>query len=139
MAKKISAKDIFSSEDIFLKIRESAQETIKMMQSLKSEVEKTASSLSGGLNNKKMNSTAEIQKVVKVTKQANTLKKEAIQIDKLHSQAIQQEAKANQELEKIEQQKIKTAQQQQRLDVQSRKEKERLQKIQEKQNALKKK
>lgn len=133
MAKKISAKDIFSSEDIFLKIRESAQETIKMMQQLKSEVEKTASSLSGGLNNKKMNSTAEIQKVVKVTKQANTLKKEAIQIDKLHSQAIQQEAKANQELEKIEQQKIKTAQQQQRLDVQSRKEKERLQKIQEKQ------
>lgn len=133
MAKKISAKDIFSSEDIFLKIRESAQETIKMMQQLKSEVEKTASSLSGGLNNKKMNSTAEIQKVVKVTKQANTLKKEAIQIDKLHSQAIQQEAKANQELEKIEQQKIKTAQQQQRLDVQNRKEKERLQKIQEKQ------
>lgn len=133
MAKKISAKDIFSSEDIFKGIRDSAKETIKMMEQLKSEVEKTASSLSGGLNNKKINSTAEIQKVVKVTKQANTLKKEAIQIEKLHSQAIQQEAKANQELEKIEQQKIKTAQQQQRLDTQNRKEKERLQKIQEKQ------
>ena len=133
MAKKISAKDIFSSEDIFKGIRDSAKQTIKMMEQLKSEVEKTASALSGGLNNKKLNSTAEIQKVVKVTKQANTLKKEAIQIEKLHSQAIQQEAKANQELEKIEQQKIKTAQQQQRLDVQNRKEKERLQKIQEKQ------
>ena len=134
MAKKISAKDIFQSEDIFIGIRDSAKETIKMMQELKSEVEKTASSLSQGLSKKSsLNSTKEIEKVVKVTKQANTLKKEAIQIDKLHSQAIQQEAKANQELEKIEQQKIKTAQQQQKLDSQSRKEKERLQKIQEKQ------
>ena len=134
MAKKISAKDIFQSEDIFIGIRDSAKETIKMMQELKSEVEKTASSLSQGLSKKSsLNSTKEIEKVVKVTKQANTLKKEAIQIDKLHSQAIQQEAKANQELEKIEQQKIKTAQQQQKLDSQSRKEKERLQKIQDKQ------
>lgn len=134
MAKKISAKDIFQSEDIFIGIRESAKQTIKMMQQLKGEVEKTASALSGGLSKSQtLDSTKELEKVVKVSKQANTLKKEAIQIDKLHSQAIQQEAKANQELEKIEQQKLKTQSQQMRNDKQMRTEKERLLKIQEKQ------
>lgn len=134
MAKKIGAKDIFQSEDIFIGIRDSAKQTIKMMQQLKGEVEKTASALSGSMGKSQtLNSTKELEKVVKVSKQANTLKKEAIQIDKLHSQAIQQEARANQELEKIEQQKLKTQSQQMRNDKQMRTEKERLLKIQEKQ------
>lgn len=134
MAKKISSRDIFAEEDIFKAVKTSAKETIEMMKALKKEVEGTASQLKKGFGAKpSMDSSKNLEKIVKVSKQANTLKKEAIQIDKLHSQAIQQEAKATQELEKIEQQKIKTSQQQQRLDVQNRKEKERLQKIQERQ------
>ena len=134
MAKKISSKDIFAQEDIFKGIRDSAKLTIKQMKLLKTEVEGTAKSLqkSSGAG-PKMGSQSEIQKIVKTQQEANKLKKEAIQIDKLHSQAVQQERRAVQELEKIKQQKIKTDQQAQRLSIQQRKEKERLVKIQAKQ------
>lgn len=133
MAKKISSRDIFSQEDIFKGIRDSAKQTIKMMNDLQKEVTGTANALKKSIGGAKFDSAKSIKKVVDVTQKANKLKKESIQIDKLKSQAVQQEAKANQELEKIEQQKIKTAQQQQRLDSQNRKEKERLLKVQEKQ------
>ena len=134
MAKKISSKDIFAQEDIFKGIRDSAKLTIKQMKLLKTEVEATANSLkkSSGAG-PKMGSQSEIQKIVKTQQEANKLKKEAIQIDKLHSQAVQQERRAVQELEKIKQQQIKTDQQAQRLSIQQRKEKERLAKIQAKQ------
>jgi TP901 family phage tail tape measure protein len=133
MAKKISSKDIFAEEDIFKAVKKSAKETIDMMKALKKEVETTAKQMKSGFGAKpSMDSSKNIEKIVKVTSQANKLKKESIQIDKLHSQAVQQEAKATQELEKIEQQKIRTKQQQMRLSSQERKEKERLQKIEEK-------
>mgnify|MGYP003668776848 CR=1 FL=1 len=134
MAKKISSKDIFEKEDIFKGIRDSAKLTIEQMKLLSTEVNETAKKLQKSLGTKpKMDSQKAIQKIVTTQKEANKLKKDAIQIDKLHSQAVQQERKAVQELEKINQQKLKTQQQAQRLSVQEIKEKERLAKIQAKQ------
>ena len=112
MAKKISSKDIFEKEDIFKGIRDSAKLTIEQMKLLSTEVNETAKKLQKSLGTKpKMDSQKAIQKIVTTQKEANKLKKDAIQIDKLHSQAVQQERKAVQELEKINQQKLKTQQQ----------------------------
>lgn len=132
MAKKISSRDIFSQEDIFKGIRDSAKQTITMMNNLQKEVMETADALKKSIGGAKFDSAKAIKNVVDVTQKANKLKKESIQIDKLKKDAMIKEAKAIQELEKIEQQKLKTQSQQMRNDKQQRQEKERLQKINQK-------
>ena len=132
MAKKISSRDIFDQEDIFKGIRDSAKQTITMMNNLQKEVMETADALKKSIGGAKFDSAKAIKNVVDVTSKANKLKKESIQIDKLKKDAMIKEAKALQELEKIEQQKLKTQSQQMRNDKQQRQEKERLQKINQK-------
>ena len=106
MAKRISTRDIFEQEDIFKGIRDSAQQTIRTMEKLQAEVTETAEALKKSLGGAKFDSAKAIDRVVKSTKQANQLKKESIQIDKMKQDAIIKEAKAQQELEKIQQQKL---------------------------------
>ena len=126
MAKKISSRDIFSQEDIFKGIRDSAKQTIKMMNDLQKEVTETANALKKSIGGAKFDSAKAIKNVVDVTQKANKLKKESIQIDKLKKDAMIKEAKALQEIEKIEQQKLKTQSQKMRNDKQERQEKERI-------------
>ena len=66
----------------------------------------TADALKKSIGGAKFDSAKAIKNVVDVTSKANKLKKESIQIDKLKKDAMIKEAKALQELEKIEQLKI---------------------------------
>jgi len=88
MAKKISSRDIFSQEDIFKGIRDSAKQTIKMMNDLQKEVTETANALKKSIGGAKFDSAKAIKNVVDVTQKANKLKKESIQIDKLKKDAM---------------------------------------------------
>ena len=132
MAKRISSSDIFSEEDIFRGIRDSAEETIKMMELLRAEVEGTAQDLKKSIGGAKFDSVKSIENVVKVQEKANKLTKEAVQIDKAKSQADQQRIKAITELEKLEQQKINTESKSIRLARQKAQEQERINKQRQK-------
>ena len=102
------------------------------MNNLQAEVMETAEALKKSIGGAKFDSAKAIKNVVDVTSKANKLKKESIQIDKLKKDAMIQESKALQELEKIEQQKLKTQSQQMRNDKQQSQEKERLNKTNQK-------
>lgn len=102
------------------------------MNNLQKEVMETAEALKKSIGGAKFDSAKAIKNVVDVTSKANKLKKESIQIDKLKKDAMIQESKALQELEKIEQQKLKTQSQQMRNDKQQSQEKERLNKTNQK-------
>lgn len=132
MAKKISSNDIFSEEDIFRGVRASAEETIKMMEALRKEVEGTAQDLKKSIGGAKFDSVKAIENVVKVQQKSNKLTKEAIQIDKLKSEADAKRMRAIQELEKIEQQKLNTESKAIRVAEQKAKQQERMNKQREK-------
>lgn len=136
MAKKISSRDIFSESDIFQGIRASAEETIKVMNRLKKEVEGTATQLKKGLGAEKMDSMQSIQKIVKVQEQSNKLKKQAIELDKQKSQAEKQKATAEREILRIEEQRTKNAKADIQLKSAQAREEDRLRKIKEKNKKL---
>ena len=110
MAKKISSSDLFDKEDIFEGIRQSAQKTIEQLNQLDAEFKGIAQSMKSSIGGAKFDSTKSVNEFINVTKQANDLMKESVNIEKLKAQADQQMAKAEQEREKIAQQRIKTEQ-----------------------------
>lgn len=131
MAKKISAKDIFTNEDIFKNIRQSAEDTIVSLGKINTEFKKTASTLKSTIGQTKFDSTKSIKEFILLTEKANKLAQESAKVEALKSKALQQSAKASQELEKIQQQKIKTESANIRLARQQATEQERTAKAQE--------
>ena len=131
MAKRISAKDIFTNEDIFRNIRQSAEDTIISLGKINAEFKKTATTLKSTIGQTKFDSTKSIKEFILLTEKANKLAQESAKAEALRQKAIQQSAKATQELEKIEQQKIKTESANLRLTRQQAQEQERIAKAQE--------
>lgn len=112
MAKKISASDIFSEEDIFLGIRNSAEKTILTFQEIDAEVKKLAGNLKKDLSTADFGNTKGINSFVTATQKANDAKNKSIQIDKVLAQATKDVIAADKALVDIEIKKQKLAQEQ---------------------------
>jgi len=123
MAKKISASDIFSEEDIFLGIRNSAEKTILTFQEIDAEVKKLGANLKKDLSGADFGNTKGINAFVDATQKANDAKNKSIQIDKVLVQATKDVAAADKALidieikkQKLIQEEIRTAQQKAKIE-----------------------
>lgn len=118
MAKKISASDIFSEEDIFLGIRNSAEKTILTFQEIDAEVKKLGANIKKDLAGADFGNTKGINAFVDATQKANKAKTDAVQIDKVLAQATKDLAAADKILVDIDIKKQKLAQETMRTDQQ---------------------
>lgn len=123
MAKKISASDIFSEEDIFLGIRNSAEKTILTFQEIDAEVKKLGANIKKDLAGADFGNTKGINAFVDATQKANDAKNKSIQIDKVLVQATKDVAAADKALidieikkQKLVQEEIRTAQQKAKIE-----------------------
>jgi hypothetical protein len=123
MAKKISASDIFSEEDIFLGIRNSAEKTILTFQEIDAEVKKLGANIKKDLSGADFGNTKGINAFVSATQKANDAKNKSIQIDKVLVQATKDVAAADKALidieikkQKLVQEEIRTAQQKAKIE-----------------------
>lgn len=152
MAKQIKASDIFENEDIFRGVRESASETIAVLNKMEQQVKETATSLKSSIGSNKMDSSKTIKQFADDQSKANKLMMESIKIEELKQKTLKateavetqrnrtmenseriktQSKKTDQETEKINQQRIKTKREQLRLDRELQRENERKQKADE--------
>ena len=118
MAKKISASDIFSEEDIFLGIRNSAEKTILTFQEIDAEVKKLGANIKKDLSGADFGNTKGINSFVTATQQATKAQKDAVAVTKVLAQAEKDQATATKALidieikkQKLVQEEIRTAQQ----------------------------
>jgi chromosome segregation ATPase len=114
MAKKITRSEI-AENDLFGGIRQSAEETISVIDKLSQALTETAEAVKKSVGGAKFDSTKAIDNFVKSTEKANRLTKQAIELDKAKANAVKarkQAMAANQkqlqEQEKTVQQRIKT-------------------------------
>lgn len=125
MAKKISSKDLFESEDIFKGIRDSAEKTLISLNKINDEFKQTATTLKQSLGDAKFDSSDSIKKFTQATAEANKIQKQSIEIQKLQEQVKQQAIKSEKEQERLQQERIKTqkaeAQEKSRLAAESAK------------------
>ena len=125
MAKKISSKDLFESEDIFKGIRDSAEKTLISLNKINDEFKQTATTLKQSLGDAKFDSSDSIKKFTQATAEANKIQKQSIEIQKLQEQVKQQAIKSEKEQERLAQERIKTqkaeAQEKSRLAAESAK------------------
>ena len=152
MAKQIKASEIFENEDIFKGVRESATQTIAVLEKMQTEVKQTASELKSSIGSNKMDSSKTIKQFADDQSKANKLMMESIKIEELKQKTLktsesvetqrkktmqeteklrQQSIKSEQENERNQQQRIKTKREQIRLDRQIAMENERKQKADE--------
>jgi hypothetical protein len=108
MAKKISSKDLFESEDIFKGIRDSAEKTLISLNKINDEFKQTATTLKQSLGDAKFDSSDSIKKFTQATAEANKIQKQSIEIQKLQEQVKQQAIKSEKEQERLQQERIKT-------------------------------
>jgi TP901 family phage tail tape measure protein len=112
MATKISAKDLFESEDLFKGVRDSADDTIRKLDEIKSKFKTMGSEIKSSLKGLKIDNISDLNKILTLIEKANALNKQANQIDELRSQALTKKGKAELELLAIENQKLKNKQEQ---------------------------
>jgi TP901 family phage tail tape measure protein len=136
MAKKISSSDIFSEQDIFKGIRESAEKTISTMEALQNELKETAEGLKKSIGGAKFDSTTAIKNFTQETEKALKIQQQYEKSVKLSHQAEQQRQKALQESQKTQQQTNKTAESEIRLKQKQSQALEREQKQRERQKKL---
>ncbi len=129
MAKKISARDIFTNEDIFKNIRKSADETIVSLGKINAQFRKTATTLKSTIGQTKFDSNKSIKEFISLSEKANKLAQESAKVEALRQRAVQQSAKATQELQKAEQQKQRTTQSQLKTTRDQARETERLARV----------
>ena len=129
MAKKISARDIFTNEDIFKNIRKSADETIVSLGKINAQFRKTATTLKSTIGQTKLDSNKSIKEFISLSEKANKLAQESAKVEALRQRAVQQSAKATQELQKAEQQKQRTTQSQLKTTRDQARETERLARV----------
>jgi TP901 family phage tail tape measure protein len=114
MAKKISSSEI-AEDDLFGKIRESAEETIVIIDKLSKSLTETAETVKKSIGGAKFDSSKAIDNFVKSTEKANKLQKEAVKLEQeriraeeLRTKVLVQQQKVATEAERTQQQKIKT-------------------------------
>jgi TP901 family phage tail tape measure protein len=132
MATKISAKDLFESEDLFKGVRDSADDTIKKLDEVKLKFGSMASEIKSSLKGLKIDNVSDLNKILTLIEKANALNKQANQIDELRSQALTKKGKAELELLAIENQKLKNKQEQIKVSKLESQEAKRLAKEKEK-------
>ncbi len=107
MAKQVKRTEI-TEDDIFRNARESALNTIKVVEKLNSEFKETATLLRNDIKNAKFGNTAEIEKFVKATQKAQKLQKNSIKLKQTNKQATDQLNEANKNLTKSKAAEMKT-------------------------------
>lgn len=109
MAKQIKSSEIYE-KDIFQNLIKSADESIKKLEKMNEEFVTMAGTIKKAMSGAKFNTTKELNEFVKSTKEATKVSEQQAkamqQIEKLNTLKI----KSENELQKLEQQKIKTKQ-----------------------------
>jgi len=107
MAKQINRTDI-SEQDLFKNVRDSAIETLKVIDTLNKEFKETAATLKNDISGAKFGNAADIEKFAKATAKANKLKKDSIELNKLEKQTTETKAQAEKNLATSKAQELKT-------------------------------
>lgn len=102
MAKKISSQDLFTSEDIFKGIRESANKTMKQLDEMTSKLRKSASEIQKAMGSIKFGNTAQIKQLMDLMQKVTKLQKEAQAIEQMRKVTLSAQAKAEMELLTVE-------------------------------------
>ena len=106
MAKQISKTDI-AEKDLFENIRDSAIDTLEVIEKLNKELKESADTLTGEIKNAKIGNSAEIEKFSKATGKANKLKKDSVELNKLEKKTTQTKVQAEKELAKAKTEELK--------------------------------
>lgn len=110
MAKQIRRSDI-AEEDIFKSIRESAEQTISVIEKLNVEFKGAGEALKQSVGGAKFDSAKSINEFTKAVQKANQLTKEAIKLEQELEKQRSLKAKADAEVERAANQRLKTQQQ----------------------------
>lgn len=123
---QIKRSDIAES-DLYKEIRDSAKKTLTELDKMNVGLKKTASTISKTLNSSLKKSTEGINKMSKAVAQADATMKQSVQVDKAKAQAVKAQVQAERELERLQQDKIRTSkmesQEKERLLKQSQRQK----------------
>ena len=101
MAKRISASELFEKEDIFAGIRKSAEDTMVTLNQVDDEFKKIGATLKGDISKAKIGGAKELKEFMELVEKANNLQTNTIKLEK-------EKAIAEQQSEKLKQQKIRT-------------------------------
>jgi hypothetical protein len=102
MAKKINSSDLFSSEDIFKGIRESANRTLKDLDKMTAKLKKSAVEIQKAMSSIKFGNTAQIKQLMDLMQKVTKLQKEAQAIETMRKTTLSAQAKAEMELLTVE-------------------------------------
>jgi len=123
---QIKRSDIAES-DLYKEIRDSAKKTLTELDKMNVGLKKTATTISKTLNSSLKKSTEGINKMSKAVAQADATMKQSVQVDKAKAQAVKAQVQAERELERLQQDKIRTSkmesQEKERLLKQSQRQK----------------
>jgi TP901 family phage tail tape measure protein len=115
---KIRANELFEKEDIFQGIRESAEKTMVTLDKIDDEFKKIGATLKNDISKAKFGGAKELKEFMQMVEKANNLQRDTIKLEK-------EKAIAEQQSEKLKQQKIRTqtaeSRQQERINKQKQK------------------
>ena len=115
---KIRANELFEKEDIFQGIRESAEKTMVTLDKIDEEFKKIGATLKNDISKAKFGGAKELKEFMQMVEKANNLQRDTIKLEK-------EKAIAEQQSEKLKQQKIRTQtaenRQQERINKQKQK------------------
>ena len=115
---KIRADELFEKEDIFQGIRQSAEDTMVTLGKIDDEFKKIGSTLKNDISKAKIGGAKELKEFMELVEKANNLQTNTIKLEK-------EKAIAEQQSEKLKQQKIRTQtaenRQQERINKQKQK------------------
>lgn len=118
MAKRITASELFEKEDIFEGIRKSAERTMVTLEKVDAEFKKIGTTLKNDISKAKIGGAKELKEFMALVEKANNLQTNTIRLEK-------EKAIAEQQSEKLKQQKIRTQtaenRQQERINKQKQK------------------
>lgn len=106
MANQIKRSEI-AEEDLYKEIRESADKTIKIVETLNNNLEKTAKVLQTELKKPLDNTIESIEKLQTSSKLMSEAMEHSLKLDKAKADAVKSQIKADDKLRKIEQEKLK--------------------------------
>lgn len=106
MANQIKRSEI-AEEDLYKEIRESADKTIKIVETLNINLEKTAKVLQTELKKPLDNTIESIEKLQTSSKLMSEAMEHSLKLDKAKADAVKSQIKADESLRKIEQERIK--------------------------------
>lgn len=110
MANQIKRSEI-AEEDLYKEIRESADKTIKIVETLNINLEKTAKVLQSELKKPLDNTIESIEKLQSSSKLMSEAMEHSLKLDKAKADAVKSQIKADEKLRQIEKEKIKLKQQ----------------------------